>query len=105
MTDDKIVNFQPGAEITPKRSEKHFCSHLKVFVVEHSRCLECQLCGATIDPFDFLWKWANRRLNFHQTQQALKDESKALRVEIEDLKRQERNIKSRIKRAKAKIDD
>ena len=101
--DGKVVDFKPGAEMLPRRKKKPHCQHMKVLVCEQTRMLECQHCGAQVEPFDYLWRWANRRLNFHRTEVSLISERKQLRSEIAELKRHERNTKGRLKRAEGKL--
>lgn len=93
-----VIDFMPGAEVTPKRREK-FCRHRHVIAVEKTRMLECDHCGATIDPFDFIWDWANERVRFRYQNRELQLQCKETQKRLDDLKRQERNIRARIKRA------
>jgi rubrerythrin len=76
---------------------------MKVFVVEQERKIQCQSCDAMIDPFDFLWTWANRRFRFHQTVSELIKDRRELSEKIDELKRHEKNAKGRLKRAEAKL--
>lgn len=98
-----VILFEPGLEMTPRTKMKPMCKHMKVLVDEQSRMIECRSCNAVIDPFDFLWRWANKRLRFHRTVAHLSDERKELTKMIDELKRQERNAKGRLKRAEGKL--
>lgn len=83
----------------PKKREG-FCQHTHVLVDEKTRMLECDACGQVIDPYDFMWEWATRDRNLQWTRDALKKDIAILRAEMEELKREERNIKSRLRRIK-----
>lgn len=99
----KIIKFDPEyIPLTPKQGGR-YCRHPALYVVQESRHLECQLCGTIVDPFDFLFRWACRDYHLEITRKRLERQCRALTVELEDLKRQERNIKARIKRAKSSV--
>jgi hypothetical protein len=102
--DDGVIEFKVGARITPKRQDR-FCRHQHVLVVQATRKLECEHCGAVVEPFDFMWEWANRRLNLEYSRNRLKEQIKRLEKRLEALKREERNVKARISRALKKDRD
>lgn len=70
------------------------CRCSRVFVVEHTRMLECRECSAVIDPFDFLFKEAQRQSSIHSGLKQKLDESDRLREEIAELKRVKRNLQA-----------
>jgi len=95
--DSKIIKFDPDQAPLRIRSTK-FCRHKHIIVCEKSRTLECDACGATIDPFDFMLRWAreDRFLEFRMKQ--LKEELKRLGEKLKKLKRMEKNAKARLRR-------
>ena len=102
-TDMKKVirpDFSRKLCLTPKPREG-CCNHSRVRVCQKTRMLKCQQCNAVIDPFDFMWEWANRDRRLEMDIKFLMKSIEKLRVELKELKRQERNIKARIRRAKA----
>lgn len=94
----KIIKFDPSKiPLTPKHGG--YCRHYQLYVVEKYRHLECRKCGAIIDPFDFLFSWACEDYHLDANRKHLKKECRRLSDGLKELKRQERNIKARIKRA------
>jgi len=104
MDENNIINFKPGQVWEIKR-KPHNCNHYHVSLLEETRTVECEDCKRQIDAFDFLWDWAVRRFQFHRTEDILKQQCKQLGEKLDNLKREERNIKSRLKRLKAYSDD
>lgn len=100
----EVIKFRPGKSITPRRDRLNHCRHMQVIADEKTRSLICESCGTVIDPFEYLWAIACKddRLDYRKTR--LEKEIKKLMPELEDLKRQERNIKARVRTAKAKLD-
>ena len=96
-----VIDLSRTTKLTPKR-KTGFCRCARVFVVEQTRMLECQDCGKVIDPFDFMMQEAKKQ-NSHVYQIShLKHEKEKLIDEVEDLKRQRRNLKAQVKRASSK---
>ncbi len=79
-----------------------FCRHPSVVVDEASRKVRCELCGCFIDPFDFLVRLSKDQDRFRMNSKALNEEIGRLRIELENLKKEERNTRSRLQRLKAK---
>jgi hypothetical protein len=105
MNDDsKIVKFDPDRAPLSIRSTK-FCRHKYIIVCEKSRTLECDTCGAAIDPFDFMLKWAKEDRSLEYRMKQLKDELKRLGEKLGKLRRMEKNVRARLGRARAKERD
>lgn len=99
----EIIKFEPKKlTLVPKRSK--VCFHPRLVVVESKRLLKCKSCGAFIDPFDFVFRWACRDYALEMDRKRLQDDCRRLSEELKDLKRQEKNIKARIKRANQSVE-
>ena len=96
MTDLKIL---PKPRFIPRQS-KGYCQCVSVFVVEQTRMLECQKCGRSIHPFDYLMKLSQKQSNIDLTIRILQGEKKRLEKAVEELKRIHRNVRARISSAK-----
>jgi hypothetical protein len=95
--DSNIVKFDPDRAPLRIRSTK-YCRHKHIIVCEKSRTLECDVCGATIDPFDFMLKWAREDRSLEYRMKQLHDELKRLGEKLGKLKRMEKNAKARLVR-------
>lgn len=93
----------PLKTLKPKRlaGEQKFCGHHSLEVDQSMRMLKCIDCGITIDPFEFLWGWANRQWVLEYRVDDLQEQAKNLCDRIVELKREEQCIKARLKRAKS----
>ena len=98
MTDDKVIKFDEIRLPVTVKAQKAFCSHPGILLDPDYRVVECQKCGAVIDPFDYLVEWANHDRNLNTMRRRIKREIKIKSKILEDLKRQEQNTKVRIKR-------
>lgn len=74
------------------------CRHKFLWADEKLRALQCKNCKQVIDPFDFLWRWARGEEIVISQVAELERKRKQLYAEIEELKRQERNAKARLRR-------
>lgn len=109
MSDDNIIDFETAksdlAGITTlkfrlsKPRKDAPCFHHRVIVYDRDRKLECENCGADVDPFKFIADFARKQ----RWLQHCKEELASLRTEVDELKREEKNIKARIRRAKKKV--
>lgn len=78
-------------------SERPYCHHASVRVDEKERQVRCKICGAVVEPFDWMLSVAKRETR-------LADDVKLLRrgtgkaENIEKLIQIERNAKARIRR-------
>ena len=98
MDDDrKIIKFDPDRAPLRIRPAK-FCQHRHIIVCEKSRSLECDVCGAVIDAFDFMLRWAKEDRSLEYRLKQLRDELKRLGEKLKKLRRMEKNAKARLVR-------
>lgn len=76
------------------------CLHSGYLVNEHERRVKCRECGKVLDAFDLMLKMAKRETRLVSDIEALRQEEKYRRENIEKLIQIERNAKARIRRAK-----
>lgn len=102
MSNSNLIQFDPDKiPAKPKRNED-FCRHTYVVVCEKTRMLECDKCEQVIDPFDYMWEWANRDRNLAWQRDIMQKDIKRLNAEIITLKTDERNTKARLRRLNRK---
>lgn len=86
---------EPG--LLPKeRSYENRCRHRRLSIDQEHRLVECKECGAEVDPFDVLWDYAVNERQLYNVEKRRKE----LYEELNRLKREERNTKARLRRAK-----
>lgn len=87
MAEVVSLNEARGRSLLRKEAppEKRRCGHRAVFVAAEHRMLECQNCGAMVDPFDFLWETAREESSLTAEVEALKAKRDALKKEVADL--------------------
>jgi hypothetical protein len=78
--------------------------HPIVLVDAKERDVECKVCGATLDPIDVLLEFARAERMFSYHLASLRDETKALRKERDDLIRLRSSLKSQVRRKTARRD-
>ncbi len=97
------MDFKLRMPVEVIRDNRAFCTHIGVDIDPETRIVTCRACGRQLDPVDVLLGMAKRwRLitwNVEEVQRNLKKS----RESLEELKREERNLKSRIARMKKKI--
>lgn len=114
--DDNIIPFPRGQfEVAQNKRESLFdeepirskrdgrsCWHSQhgVWVDSGTRKVTCRGCGTEMDPIDALAWLASQREQLLSRGLNLRREADDLYVRVEDLKRQERNAKSRIRSAR-----
>lgn len=77
---------------------KRFCQHPAITVIELTRTCRCQVCGAVVDPFDYLAMCAKKQDRFRINQQALSEEINRLTDERDQLRKQISTARSERKR-------
>lgn len=106
-TDEKPDNVIPLHPERPpldvKRSKPTGCYHRQVLVHEEPREVRCQSCNALLDPFDVIMEYAERERRFHFASEYRQKKQRELEQRIEALKREERNTKARLNRARSKL--
>lgn len=87
----------------PISREQKYCHHQNLQIDEASRLLQCELCGMSITPFDFIRKIAVRHEVIEHRISQLEDDERELYKRIVELKKEEKRIKARIRCAKKKM--
>lgn len=85
--------------------EPRSCAHTRSWVDEAARKLKCRDCEVDLDPIDVLATLACRREQLVHHGMRLRSEVEHLSERVEELKREERNAKSRIRNARRSRDD
>lgn len=80
-------------------SERPYCHHASVRVDEKERQVRCKICGAVVEPFDWMLSVAKRETRLADDVRLLRQEERERRKNIEKLIQIERNAKARIRRA------
>lgn len=80
-------------------SERPYCHHASVRVDEKERQVRCKICGAVVEPFDWMLSVAKRETRLADDVRLLRQEEQERRKNIEKLIQIERNAKARIRRA------
>jgi hypothetical protein len=90
---------------TVTRKHTHGCRHRHSVVDQRARTVECDDCGAVLDPVQTLWTLATDHSMFvYELSQAKKSLAEA-RDRLEDTLRQERNARARLQRLQKKLSE
>lgn len=87
------------------KQEHGACKHRGTWVSESARTLMCRKCGVPVDPIDALVRLARNREFYANQARWLRGDVERLSREVDELKRQERNAKSRIRSARRRRGD
>jgi len=93
-------NVERPFELSTKRGT--LCGHWQPVVCESERSVSCKACGAPLDPITVLVRMAKHRERLMFEGQHLRTEINRLAERVDELKREERNLKSRARRRSAK---
>lgn len=102
--EDNVISIETardadGLPLAPAGKRPH-CIHRCVLVDEHSRTMKCKQCGASINPFDHCVRFAREWEVLGRTVKNLSAKKVVLLKDLDDLDRQIRNAKARVRRAK-----
>lgn len=75
-----------------------FCVHGQTTIVIEQRVVTCDSCGAALDPFAVLASIARNRDAAAATIRHHRNEINRLQLRLDELKREERNVKARTRR-------
>lgn len=108
MSEEKatIISIEDAKKgLTVKQDpDKYKCQHKKsVIVDEKEREVYCEDCGKQFDAFEYMLRIARGNDSAWDTRAKLEKEARELAEKVEELKRQERNTKARLKRAQEKL--
>ena len=98
--DDLLSLWMASDPLT--REETAHCNHRRFNLNTESRRVYCRSCKQEIDPFTALLVFTNEWTYYKDTLEREQAELKKTRERLDDLKRQERNAKARLTRAKRK---
>lgn len=112
MSDDgaEIIELFSTAEKAKQNApvidgkRKPYCAHDRVELDSTNRRAYCRDCKDEVDVFDFLLRLSQNFRVYVDSWQHANREAKAATARLEELKRQERNIKSRIRAGAKKLD-
>ena len=88
--------------ISLAKNPGEFCKHLSVIADAHQRTITCANCKAVVDAFDFVNSIAKLIARAVSELKFIRNETQHAGKELEELKKEAQNLKSRIKRAKGK---
>lgn len=112
--DDNVVPFPRGQfekarnehesalDVLPVRVDrgtKLRCQHERSTVNEADRTVTCRDCDAVLDPIHVLARLAGNREYLVNHGRMLRREATYLQTRVDDLERQEKNLKARLRRA------
>lgn len=80
---------------------KRYCQHPSILVSEKERTVKCNLCGAILDPFQWILDNSKQQNRFRMNIKGLNDLISEKEGVLGELKRQERNARERLKRLTA----
>lgn len=104
MSDTQIIHIEEAKKGLTIKKNENYCSHsATVLVDEQNRTLECEQCGQILDPFSYMMGIARGNDHAFDRRSKLQKGIRELSEKVEELKRQERNTKARLRRAKSKI--
>lgn len=77
--------------------------HPAFFVDEHTRKITCRWCGSEIDPIEVLIGLSKKERHFVHWLEAYRRETQDLKVEIEKLKAERKNLRAAVAAARKKL--
>jgi hypothetical protein len=101
MPDEKVIAF-PGTEPLPQNPiqterRRGFCQHGEVTLDEHTRMVHCRQCGATLEPFNFLFHNAQTLQTAWQSYSIVQNKAREVQDRIEILNKELRRLQGRVK--------
>jgi len=104
---DIIDLFPPASDDdAPVRTKPHeHCMHRKAIIDEAAHRVYCRECDAELDPLERLLRIANDWERFIRERDRVVRDARVARVRLDELLRQERNARARIRRRGVKVDD
>lgn len=102
------VDFKPSAEpnelpLRVRSRQDNKCKHVVQSVDEELRTVHCRDCSELLDPVQVIVNWAK---NWGQADSWLtrtRREVRLLESEVEELKRQKKNLASQVARLRGKV--
>jgi len=108
MSDDKVLQFPGGGELPEQtilieRDQHRYCNHEKISLDPHARAVICVICGATLDPFDFLVKNGITLQRAWSDHKSVKAKISELMGRVMFLKKQKASLEASVRRLKDKV--
>ena len=103
--DDKIVSIKEARRGFFTIRGSGYCRHRETIVDPDKRLVTCKQCGTVMDPFDVLLRLSRMEREWTRNAKRLKGEAAKAAVKLKELRRQERNVRARLKRLKKKEED
>ena len=99
--DDNVVKLDPGKRVPwlKRKEQRPRCRHMPVTVCDTTRVVECDLCGAILDPVQVLLDIAYMERLLYHSEKALAAANKR----TVELRKEEKRIKARLKTARARL--
>ena len=91
-TEDAGVRILPAPPV---------CLHWRFGLHEETRRVTCGRCGREVDAFDALMSLSLEVDRYVHRLERLKGDERLVQARVDDLRRQERNVKARVRRLKA----
>lgn len=109
MSDATVVELKPRTadddapvRARPRERRPKFCRCVRFELDEGERRVYCRDCGKEKPAFDALMVLRHEFEKWKETRDRAKGEAKAAQERVEELKREERNTKGRLRTAKAR---
>lgn len=96
-----VVRPDHDPTITLAENPGEFCKHFSVIADAHQRTITCAKCKAVVDAFDFVNGIAKLIARAANELKCIRSETQHANKELEDLKKEAKNLKLRINRAKS----
>ena len=102
------VDFKPrvepnGPAMRIKSRHEQKCKHTRQTIDEELRTVGCRDCDEQLDPVQVLVHWARDWDNVDRTLRRNQRETRLLNQEIEELKRQKKNLAAQVARLRGKL--
>ncbi|MDE9565964.1 hypothetical protein KKI93_18350 [Xenorhabdus bovienii] len=108
---DNIITLKFGDDskpsistsVTPKTPEQSRCKHPAITIDEQYRVITCDQCGCNVDAFDYMLERARGGELVVREIKELYQRRDELRAACDNLQREEKNTKVRLRGAKAQL--
>ena len=96
-----VVKLDPRDRVVLRMAESCGCSHFfaQFDIYEREKLVRCSDCGGIVDPFVAALTSAKEWERQRGAVEHMRHVRKGLEAEIEDLKRQRKNLRAQVKRA------
>ena len=94
-----VIDFNESKLNLIVKNPEKYCDCVQILIRIEDRTIVCRDCGRVLDPFDYMVTAAEKDYNFYYRNKENYEIRERLIKGIDKLKRKERNIKARIRRA------